>query len=329
MAPNDDCASSTLLCVEDASCILGFDNEDDGDDREEQGVNRLYERKRCDLYGDLRMGFPSQVDERLASLVRRETEHMPRDDYAERLRSGALDLSIRRDAIGWILKVHARYKFGPLSAYLSVNYLDRFFSNYELPKGKAWMTQLLSVACLSLAAKMEETQERETKYAFEAKTIQRMELLVLSTLKWRMQAVTPFSYLEFFLHRFSGGDVPTKVLVFRSVELILSTITGTEFLAFRPSEIAAAITLLVLPRTQDVGIEKAVSCCIQVAKEKVLRCYEVIKEMELMRDRPPGHDHISLSSVPQSPIGAFDGFSAESLATTCNHISSAIKRRKI
>ncbi|RWW67197.1 hypothetical protein BHE74_00025374, partial [Ensete ventricosum] len=143
MAPNDDCASSTLLCVEDASCILGFDNEDDGDDREEQGVNRLYERKRCDLYGDLRMGFPSQVDERLASLVRRETEHMPRDDYAERLRSGALDLSIRRDAIGWILK----------------------------------------------------------------------------------------------------------------------------FLAFRPSEIAAAITLLVLPRTQDVGIEKAVSCCRMEGKE--------------------------------------------------------------
>lgn len=42
--------------------------------------------------------------------------------------------------------------------------------------------------------------------------------------------------------------------------------TGTEFLAFRPSEIAAAITLVVLGETQDVGIEKAVSCCIQVAK---------------------------------------------------------------
>ncbi|RWW02187.1 hypothetical protein GW17_00034728, partial [Ensete ventricosum] len=182
MAPNDDCASSTLLCVEDASCILGFDNEDDGDDREEQGVNRLYERKRCDLYGDLRMGFPSQVDERLASLVRRETEHMPREDYAERLRSGALDSSIRTDAIDRILK-----------------------------KGKAWMTQLLSVACLSLAAKMEETQV---------------------PLSVDLQARNTCHFSD----------------------------TGTEFLAFRPSEIAAAITLLVLPRTQDVGIEKAVSC---------------------------------------------------------------------
>ncbi|CAL9059615.1 unnamed protein product [Musa banksii] len=314
MAPNDDCASSTLLCVEDSSCILGFDNEDDADDQEEHDLNRFYVRKRCELYGDLRMGFPSQADECLVSLVRRETEHMPRDDYAERLRSGALDLSIRRDAIGWILKVHAHYRFGPLSAYLSVNYLDRFFSNYELPKGKAWMTQLLSVACLSLAAKMEETevplsmdlQERETKYDFEAKTIQRMELLVLSTLKWRMQAVTPFSYVEFFLHRFSGGNAPTKVEIFRSVELILSTITGTEFLAFRPSEIAAAITLKVLGETQDVGIEKAVSCCIQVEKEKVLRCYEVIKDMESMRDRPPRNARISLSSVPQSPIGVLD-----------------------
>jgi cyclin D1/2/4, plant len=90
--------------------------------------------------------------------------------------------------------VYAYYNFGPLTACLAVNYLDRFLSQYELPvsitsssffyrkklpimpsisvifdppkvtlvpmsfqEGKAWMTQLLSVACLSLAAKMEET----------------------------------------------------------------------------------------------------------------------------------------------------------------------------
>lgn len=40
---------------------------------------------------------------------------------------------------------------------MAVNYLDRFLSLYQLPEGKSWTTQLLSVACLSLAAKMEET----------------------------------------------------------------------------------------------------------------------------------------------------------------------------
>ncbi|CAI9772975.1 unnamed protein product [Fraxinus pennsylvanica] len=36
----------------------------------------------------------------------------------------------------------------------------------------------------------------ESKYLFEAKTIQRMELLVLSTLKWKMNPVTPISFFD-------------------------------------------------------------------------------------------------------------------------------------
>lgn len=106
----------------------------------------------------------------------------------------------------FLTKVHAQFNFGPLCAYLSVNYLDRFLAVYEFPvsllfifimvydstpsylilleifktsiqcsliipninailhmlfneqKDKAWMMQLLSVACLSLASKMEETE---------------------------------------------------------------------------------------------------------------------------------------------------------------------------
>jgi cyclin D1/2/4 len=66
----------------------------------------------------------------------------------------------------------------------------------------------------------------DARYVFEAKTIQRMELLVLSTLKWRMQAVTPFSYIDYFLHRLNGGDAPSRRAVLRSAELILCTARG-------------------------------------------------------------------------------------------------------
>ncbi|WOK92199.1 cyclin-D4-1-like [Canna indica] len=345
MAPQYDYASSFLFCVEDNSCLLGFD---DGSEDEKEGHTGgcVSEPKRSDFDGDLLMDFPLQSDEFLDLLVAKEYEYMPKGDYIERLRSGALDSSIRRDAIEWILKVHAHCNFGPLSAYLSVNYLDRFLSNYELPKGKAWMTQLLSVACLSLAAKMEETevplyldlQVCEAKYVFEARTIQRMELLVLSTLKWRMQAVTPFSFIDFFLHKFSGGNAPAKVAISRSMELILSTTKGIDFLAFKPFEIAAAITLLVLGETHSVDVEKIVSCCIQVTKEEVLRCYGLIKEMKLMRNsRPHEHDNIPVSSVPRSPISVLDAayLSYKSGDTTveshaeCHHCSPLSKRRKI
>ena len=71
-------------------------------------------------------------------------------------------------------------------------------------------------------------QVGDARYVFEAKTIQRMELLVLSTLKWRMQAVTPFSYIDYFLHRLNGGggDAPSRRAVLRSAELILCIARG-------------------------------------------------------------------------------------------------------
>lgn len=44
-------------------------------------------------------------------------------------------------------------------------------------------------------------QVKDTKYVFEAKTIQRMELLVLSTLQWKMHPVTPLSFLDHIIRR--------------------------------------------------------------------------------------------------------------------------------
>jgi cyclin D1/2/4, plant len=53
-----------------------------------------------------------------------------------------------------------------------------------------------------------------------------MELLVLSTLKFRLQAVTPFSFMDYFLHKFSDGSGPMKFLILQSADLILTMIRG-------------------------------------------------------------------------------------------------------
>lgn len=65
---------------------------------------------------------------------------------------------VRREAVDWILNVNAHYSFTPLTAVLAVNYLDRFLFSFHFQRDKPWMTQLVAVACLSLAAKVEETQ---------------------------------------------------------------------------------------------------------------------------------------------------------------------------
>ena len=63
----------------------------------------------------------------------------------------------RKEAVGWILRVNARYGFSTLTAVLAITYLDKFICSYSLQRDKPWMLQLVSVACLSLAAKVEET----------------------------------------------------------------------------------------------------------------------------------------------------------------------------
>ncbi|XP_064941612.1 cyclin-D4-1-like [Musa acuminata AAA Group] len=342
-----ECGSSILLCPEDSNSVLGFDEREEQEQDPEGEVERRvlghFPGKRSDFYGGFLMDSALLSEDRIASLVEKELQHLPQGNYAERLLRGQLDLAVRNDAIDWIQRVHEHYNFGPLTAYLSANYLDRFFSSYELPQGKAWMTQLLSVACLSLAAKVEETeapfsidlQVGEAKYVFEARTIQRMELLVLSTLKWRMQAVTPFSFIVYFLCKFHDANSPDGSLISRSIALVLATVRGVDFLEFRPSEIAAAVALSALKEIQFLESDKALACCcIHVNKERVLRCHEVIQEMALMKNGT--YASTSVSAVPKSPIGVLDAaclsYKSDDTAVgshaNCDHSSPAAKRRK-
>ncbi|KAF6160669.1 hypothetical protein GIB67_002734 [Kingdonia uniflora] len=337
--------NTNLQCVEDNS-LMCLDEDGVVDDIEFDGTDwehQMYQTRSFFHGGDFLMGFSLLSEDCLGLMIEREVQHLPRDDYCKRFQIGELDLGARKEIVDWILKVHAHYSFGPLSAYLSISYLDRFLSAYELPRGKAWMMQLLAVTCLSLAAKMEEIevpltldlQVEESKFVFEARTIQRMELLVLSTLKWRMQAVTPFSFIDHFLWKINGDQSPSLSSISRSIELILSTIKGIDYLRYKPSEIAVAVAISVLGETQTVEIDKSSSCFIQhVEKERVLKCLELIQP----NSSKVGHNvAVGVLSVPQSPIGVLDAAclsykSDELTVGSCAnsvHSSPDAKRRKL
>lgn len=64
----------------------------------------------------------------------------------------------RGEAVEWMLKVNAHYGFSALTATLAVTYLDRFLLSFHFQREKPWMIQLVAVTCISLAAKVEETQ---------------------------------------------------------------------------------------------------------------------------------------------------------------------------
>ncbi|MFS7953237.1 putative cyclin domain-containing protein [Helianthus anomalus] len=327
MAPSHDFEVSSLLCEEEHDCI-SYDEDcyDDFDwdinESNQNLINIMSLETECSVF-DLHL----QNDPCLDLLIIKESEQFVGfADYLDKLKNQNLFLVARQEAVNWISKVHARFNFGPLCAYLSVNYLDRFLAVYELPD-KSWMMQLLAVTCLSLAAKIEETeipptldlQAFESRFVFEAKTIQRMEMVVLTTLKWRMQSVTPFSFIDSFIRKLKDcgqSQTNSRSLILKSSQLILSLIKGVDFLEFQPSEIAAAVAMSVVgievEKTQDSALFK------HAKKERVLKCMEVVSKGCTMSIGSG-----TLTSWPESPISVLEAAILSHKSDSCG------KRRRL
>lgn len=69
-------------------------------------------------------------------------------------------------------------------------------------------------------------QVEETKYVFEAKTIKRMEILVLSILEWKMNPVTPLSFLHHLTRRLGLNNLLSLQLLNNCESLLLTVISG-------------------------------------------------------------------------------------------------------
>ncbi|TYG85384.1 hypothetical protein ES288_A13G049500v1 [Gossypium darwinii] len=240
---------------------------------------------------------PSDEDT-ISTLIDMESYHMPFPDYLHRCQQRSIDVIARQDSINWILKVHAYYNFSPVTAFLSVNYLDRFLSSYSLPLPNGWPFQLLSVACLSLAAKMEEAevpllldlQLFEPRFVFERETVQRMELRVMAALNWRLRSVTPFEYLHLFLF--------------------------IDFLQFAPSAMAAAAVFCAVGEgfqfpAYDAFFPESVN------KEMVRSCHQLM-EKYLIDTCPSARlkePSVQPSLAPPSPVGVLDAAACGSCDT--------------
>ncbi|CAN7082267.1 unnamed protein product [Brassica oleracea var. botrytis] len=209
----------------------------------------------------------------------------------------------RKEAVGWILRVNARYGFSTLAAVLAITYLDKFICSYSLQRDKPWMLQLVSVACLSLAAKVEEVhvpllldfQVEETKYVFEAKTIQRMELLLLSTLQWKMHLVTPLSFLDHIIRRLGLKNNSHWDFLNRCHRLILSVISDSRFVGYLPAVVAAATMMRIIEQVElfdPLSHQNNLLGVLNITKEKVEPCYNLILQLPI--------DHMGLQIETQS-----------------------------
>ncbi|KAK4417521.1 Cyclin-D3-3 [Sesamum alatum] len=256
-------------------------------------------------------------DDELATLLSKEKKQARLSDDNVIISDGSLKV-VRNEAVKWMLKVIGYYGFNAMTALLSVNYYDRFVTSRCFQKDKPWMSQLAAVACLSIAAKVEETQVpllldlqvEESKYLFEAKTIQRMELLVLSTLQWKMNPVTPVSFFDHIARRFGLITNLHWEFLRRCESVILSIITDCRLVHYLPSVIAAAAMIYVIGEIENcdaVEYQNQLMSVLGTSKEKVDICHKLILEAmdDLGRNSCHKRKH---ESVPSSPSGVIDAY---------------------
>ncbi|XP_020239440.1 cyclin-D3-1 [Cajanus cajan] len=224
----------------------------------------------------------------------------------------------RGEAVEWMLKVNAHHGFSALTATLAVTYLDRFLLSFHFQREKPWMIQLVAVTCISLAAKVEETQVpllldlqlQDTKCVFEAKTIQRMELLVLSTLKWKMHPVTPLSFLDHIIRRLGLKTHLHWEFLRRCEHLLLAVLLDSRFVGCLPSVLATATMLHVIDQIEHGGgmeYKNQLLSVLKISKEKVDECYNTI--LQVSNANNYGDNNTSkrkYEEFPGSPSGVID-----------------------
>ncbi|XP_041016642.1 cyclin-D5-1-like [Juglans microcarpa x Juglans regia] len=237
----------------------------------------------------------------------------------------------RLEAITWILRTRAAFGFRFQTAYLSMIYFDRFLSRRSIDSENLWAIRLLSVACLSLAAKMDElkvpvlSEYLLEDYNFDSEVIQRMELLVLSTLEWRMCSITPFAFLYFFINKFYEESPPSNI-VSRTVQIILAIMREVNLMGHRPSAVAAAAALLALDdRFTRRALElkmNSISHRRFLEVDDVFSCYNMMRreQMEILKI-PKAVNSSDLLPTQSRPIDVIEKSSVTSAVTD--------KRRKL
>ncbi|XP_010316644.1 putative cyclin-D6-1 isoform X2 [Solanum lycopersicum] len=231
-------------------------------------------------------GFEEYHFDAVSALFANESDHMP--SFLD-FKSTDVRFSLRRHSVFLISQVQSSYKFDGYIAYLAVNYIDRFLSKQAVLENKPWIVRILVIVSLSLAAKMRNVDlslsdiQRDVGLNFDARSIHRMESLILDTLKWRLRSITPFSFLHFFNSFLKLGDSSlTRSLKQRASDIIFSTQYEIKLFVYKPSIIAASALL----RAAEELIPLQYSSCLAAISENQYSNKELMNALAVMREMP-------------------------------------------
>ncbi|XP_025056699.1 cyclin-J-like protein isoform X1 [Alligator sinensis] len=172
-------------------------------------------------------------------------------------------IGMRRYFIDLLTVLSNRCNLCPTARHLAVYLLDLFMDHYDITVKQLYV---ISIACLLLASKFEEKEDRVPKLehlnnlaylcnmnvVLNKKDLLKMELLLLESFNWNLCLPTPAHYIDYYLFAsvvesdlHNGWPITslTKVKAFMekyAYYFLDFSVQDHTFLSFRPSLIAAA-----------------------------------------------------------------------------------------
>ncbi|KAK3120762.1 hypothetical protein QOZ80_9AG0693330 [Eleusine coracana subsp. coracana] len=314
---DDDATTSSLVdlyCHEAPLMVSTLPSTEHGDADHQQQVQ------------DLLLDNDDDDESLIAEYMARQRCYAPSRSYLDHLRLSASSSSslpddgtlsyARSRGVHYIVYAFGRLQLGlaASTAFNAVNYLDRFLAiNYHIQKWETWMIELVSLACLSIACKLDEVNvpslhqlqmEEVMSHSFRPATIRDMELTLLKALQWRIACVTPFSFLQLLL------PLITCTAASRCTRLLICSLSETSLLRFDPSVIASSAIRCVIPQNhhQAAHVSSNINSFFfrpecPLEKDSDDECFNTMKTLYASLDWS-NHQMYS-SDLQRSPVSVF------------------------
>ncbi|CAO1943913.1 unnamed protein product [Urochloa humidicola] len=256
---------------------------------------------------------------------------------------GAGVAAARSKGVHYIVYAFGRLGLAAATAFNAVNYLDRFLSiNCHLRWEEAWMVELVSVACLSIACKLDEVNipslhdlqmEEVLSHSFRPATVRDMELTLLKALQWRLACVTPYSFLQLLLPTTTMTTTTTACCITTRL-LLCSLAEPSLLLRFDSSVIAASALRCVVANNNNLGVSSTdiisrrlilrQDCPMDKDRDECLKMMQALYASCRLLDLDT-HHHLH-SEQQWSPVSVAIPFQTHGAATVVNR--SAVNRRR-
>eukprot|EP00992_Anisonema_acinus_P011332 TRINITY_DN7327_c0_g1_i2.p1 TRINITY_DN7327_c0_g1~~TRINITY_DN7327_c0_g1_i2.p1 ORF type:complete len:267 (-),score=42.75 TRINITY_DN7327_c0_g1_i2:174-974(-) len=157
----------------------------------------------------------------------------------------------RKTLVVWVIEVCEVLGLSNTTAFHATNLMDRVFESPDLnQRARKQQFQLIAMCCILIAAKFNEIEEKLPSMhdlnelaagTYTVDLFRRLELSMLTFLKWEVTCVTPACYLKHYLNKSATGVAQIDSTVHRVVVLLLGLALQDEtYICVPPSLLCAA-----------------------------------------------------------------------------------------